>query len=100
MTVRAGKTFDQWLAEHMTDPEFAAGFERVGEEIELGRQVRALRISLGMTQGQLARKARTSQSAIARLELGQIEPRIHTLRRVGDALGAKLVVELQPQTAA
>ncbi len=100
MTIRSPRTFNQWLDEQMTDPDFAAEFERVGEEIHLGSQVRAIRIGLGMTQAELARKAGTSQSAIARLELGQIEPRIHTLRRVGDALGARLLVELQPGTAA
>lgn len=41
----------------------------------------------------------TSHSAISRLESGQHRASIATLERVGEALGLRLVVSLEPVTA-
>ena len=49
----------------------------------------------GLTQGQLARLADTSQPAIARLESGAASPTIATLERILRAAGFQLRLELQ-----
>lgn len=43
--------------------------------------------ALGMTQGDLARKAKTSQPIIARLLSGKHQPTLATIERVAKALG-------------
>jgi transcriptional regulator with XRE-family HTH domain len=49
----------------------------------------------GLTQRQLARKARTAQSVVARIELGQTSPSWTTLVRLLKAAGHALVPTLK-----
>jgi ribosome-binding protein aMBF1 (putative translation factor) len=62
----------------------------------IARQVIMRRGDLGLTQKELAERIGTSHSAISRLESGQHRASITTLERVGDALGLRLVVSLEP----
>jgi transcriptional regulator with XRE-family HTH domain len=71
-----------------------AGYERARRSFEIGARVRELRTARGLTQSQLAAQVGTSQSALARLEAGGVEPRISTLEAIGAALGVKLIVDL------
>ncbi|WP_263356421.1 helix-turn-helix domain-containing protein [Acidicapsa ligni] len=64
-------------------------------ERRLHGEIAAMRLQKGWTQAELARRTGTTQSAIARLESGQTQPRMQTLRRVAEALGAKLVIQLE-----
>ena len=54
----------------------------------------SLRVARGMTQGQLARKARTGISTIARLERdgwgSAISPRMGTVSKIASALGVEV----------
>jgi ribosome-binding protein aMBF1 (putative translation factor) len=78
------------------DPAFRAGYERARRAFEFGEKVRRARESAGMSQAELARKMKTSQSTIARLESGGTEPTLRTLERVCAALDAELVLDLRP----
>jgi transcriptional regulator with XRE-family HTH domain len=53
-----------------------------------------------LSQAELARRAGTGQAAIARLELGEPNPRLNTLERIGQALGVGLVVDFVDTAAA
>lgn len=61
-------------------------------EQHYGTSVRSLREKRGLTQRQLATAAKTSQSAIARIELGSIDPRMSTFSRIFSALDAQMLV--------
>jgi ribosome-binding protein aMBF1 (putative translation factor) len=63
---------------------------------QIAGQVADRRRELGLSQGQLAERVDTTQSAIARLESGGRPPRIDTLLRIAAALECELVVELRP----
>ena len=65
----------------------------------IARQVILRRGELGLTQKELAERVGTSHSAISRLESGQHRASIATLERVGEALGLRLVVSLEPVSA-
>ena len=65
----------------------------------IARQVILRRSELGLTQKELAERVGTSHSAISRLESGQHRASIATLERVGEALGLRLVVSLEPAAA-
>ena len=65
----------------------------------IARQVILRRGELGLTQKDLAERVGTSHSAISRLESGQHRASIATLERVGEALGLRLVVSLEPAPA-
>lgn len=63
---------------------------------ELGADIRRARQQAGLTQAELADRTGTTQSVVARWERGAVEPRITTLGRISDALGGRLLVELEP----
>lgn len=71
------------------------GYARARNAYRLAGRVRRLREARDITQEELARRMRTTQSVIARLESGGTYPTLSTLERVGDALGAELVVEFR-----
>ncbi len=59
-----------------------------------GLLIREARLRAGLTQAELARRAATSQSAIARYEGGEVSPRVDTLDRIVAACGLELVPAL------
>jgi transcriptional regulator with XRE-family HTH domain len=63
---------------------------------QIAGQVADRRRELGLSQGDLAERVDTTQSAIARLESGGRPPRIDTLLRIAAALDCELAVELRP----
>ena len=50
----------------------------------------------GLTQAQLAARARTSQAAISRIERGLVSPSVSTLRELFDLMGEELVLGVEP----
>jgi transcriptional regulator with XRE-family HTH domain len=60
------------------------------------RMVREARQRAGLTQRELAKRAGTSQSVVARVEAGQTRPGSETLGRLLAAAGFGLQIELVP----
>jgi len=90
-------TFDLYLEEQLKDPEFAERFERAGEAWDVALQLTALRERAGLSQKDLARKLKTSQQNISRLESPSYEGHsLSMLRRVAKMLSAKVRVVLEP----
>lgn len=58
--------------------------------------IREARRRAGLSQGELAARAGTSQPAIARLERGLSTPNLATLERLANAAGFALRIELVP----
>lgn len=58
------------------------------------------RKSLGLTQSELARRMEISQAALARLESGDVDPKVSTLHRYAVALGQQLDWRLVEQDVA
>lgn len=63
-----------------------------GRAIRLAMEIRALRELRGLSQRELAERMGTTQSAIARLEGGNVSPSLATLDKVAAALDAELSV--------
>ncbi len=57
--------------------------------------VASLRLQKGWSQAELARRANTSQPYIARLELGQVDPQISTVKKLARALGVPLTTVVE-----
>lgn len=82
--------FNDLLKKKMEDPEFRKAWEEQEEEFEVAKEVIKLRLKAGMTQKELAKKAKTSQPAIARLESGSYRNvSMNFLRKVGYALNVE-----------
>jgi transcriptional regulator with XRE-family HTH domain len=88
--------FDLYLEEQLKDPVFAERFERAGEAWDVALQIVALREKAGLSQKDLARKLKTSQQQISRLESPSYEGHsLSMLRRVAKALHARVRVVLE-----
>lgn len=61
-----------------------------------GELLRAARRRHGLTQQQLADRARTSQAAISRIERGLVSPSVDTVATLLDLLGEELVLDAAP----
>ena len=89
--------FDLFLEEQLKDPDFAARYERAGEAWDVALQLAALREQAGLSQRQLARKLKTTQQQVSRLESPSYEGHsLSMLRRVAAALHARVRVVLEP----
>ena len=88
--------FDVFLEEQLRDPDFAARFKRAGEAWDVALQIVALREKAGLSQKDLARKLKTSQQQISRLESPSYEGHsLSMLRRVASVLHARVRVEFE-----
>jgi DNA-binding XRE family transcriptional regulator len=91
--------FDRYLKEQLQDPAFAARFERAGEAWEVALQIAALREQAGISQKELAKRLKTSQQQVSRLESPGYEGHsLGTLRRIADVLDADVRVVFQRRT--
>lgn len=68
----------------------------MAREWQPARLLRAARERAGLTQRELARRAGTAQSVVARIEQGRTDPSSATLARVLAAAGFELRAELSP----
>jgi len=88
--------FDRYLEEQLKDPDFATSFKKAGEAWDVALKIAALRKESGLSQKELARRVGTSQQQISRLESTSYEGHsLSMLRRVADALGATVKLEIQ-----
>lgn len=88
------ENFDKIKKELLRDPGFKKAYDDLKPEFELIASIIRKRIERGLTQKQLAKKVRTRQSAISRLESGEYNPSFAFLQKIAGALGAKLKVSL------
>jgi len=89
--------FDVYLQEQLKDKAFANRFEQAGEAWDIALQLAALRKQAGISQKELARKLKTSQQQVSRLESPAYEGHsLGMLRRVAHALNAEVKVVFEP----
>lgn len=82
------------IAKNMEDPEFAKAYAEADAEFEVIEAMIRARAEAGLTQGALAERMGTTQSAVARLEGGRVSPTVETLRKYAKAVGKRLKVEM------
>lgn len=80
------------------DQAYMAALEQLLPYERIARLVIGLRMQLGVSQEELARRVGTSPSAIARLEAGHHRPSVETLRRVAHAMDRELVIGFAKRT--
>lgn len=64
--------------------------------MDAGPLVRSTRRRHGLNQRSLARRSRTSQTHISRIERGEVSPSVETLNRVLQAMGERLELRAVP----
>ena len=83
----------------MKNPKYKAEYEALGKEYQLVRTLIEARTRAGLSQTQLARRMKTSQSYVARLESGQVKPSTAALERLAKATGSRLKITFEPTEA-
>lgn len=76
----------------MQNEDFAREYDQADAEYSLLEAMVSLRNRAHLTQEEVARRMKTSQSAIARLEAGNGSPTIKTLQNYARAVGSTLVI--------
>ncbi len=79
----------------MNDPEFAENYDTGLEEFKIGVMLRNEREKSGITQDELARRIKTTKSAISRIENHSEDIKLSTLVKVAKSLGKRLSVKIQ-----
>ena len=79
----------------LKDPEFRKIYEGSRLEYEIARALIRARIEKKLTQAQLAKKLKTKQTVISRVESGQVTPSLSFLKRLASVLDASLSVQFK-----
>jgi ribosome-binding protein aMBF1 (putative translation factor) len=84
-------------ARRMQDPEYRAAYEQAAGEISqtdaVIRQLDELRVELGVSKAELARRVHRNASTIRRLfTASQVRPELPLIAALADALGADLCI--------
>jgi len=83
--------FKKYLKEKLEkDSKFREAYERKDLEnllIDIGNNIERDRIKKGIKQNELAKKLKTSQSYISRVENGSLSPSIKMLQKIAEAFG-------------
>lgn len=88
-------TLQEDLRKRLKDPEFKKAWEESEVEYNLMLQLIEKRLKKKLSQRALAKKVGTSQSVIARIEGMDANPSLSLLKRISQALDAKLSINLQ-----
>jgi ribosome-binding protein aMBF1 (putative translation factor) len=84
----------------MKNPKYKTEYAALEKEFQLARTLIEARTRAGLSQTQLARRMKTSQSYVARIESGQVKPSTAALERLAKATGSRLKISFEPVHAA
>ncbi len=88
--------FREYLDEQLQDPEFKAEYDALEDEFVIIQAMIDARKNSGLTQKQLAERTGIAQSDISKLENGNANPSLRTLRRLAAGMGMKVKIEFSP----
>lgn len=84
--------YRELLQEEMENPEFKQAWDDMELEYKVADLLIKLRSGAGLTQAELAEKAGTTQSAIARMESARILPKLDSLFRIAKICGKDIEI--------
>lgn len=94
---------DRRRTRRMQDPEYRLAYERTARELAqtdaVIRELDSLRVDLGISKAELARRVNRNASSVRRLfTASQVRPELPLIAALADALGAELQVVRRPPT--
>ena len=93
-------TYTNWKdfeKELMADPGVKKAYEDLQPEFAVIQAVIDARVKKKLSQAALAKKMKTGQAVISRLESGKAKPSIALLQRLAEAINAKLEIRFIPR---
>jgi len=88
-------TFEEDLKERLKNPEFKKAWEESEPEYQLARQMIKKRLKNKISQRTLAKKLKTTQAVISRIETMSANPSLSLMKRIAKSLDAKLVLQFK-----
>jgi ribosome-binding protein aMBF1 (putative translation factor) len=86
--------YRQYLKKQLKNKQFKKEWDKLEPEYKLIESLIAARLKKGFTQEKLAKKIKTKQESISRVESGRVVPSIPFLKRIAQALDSRLEVKL------
>ena len=94
--VQKAARFDAWLKDELRKPGERKAYMKVRKAAFLAYRIQCLREDMGLSQADLARRMKTSQQAVSRLESGDYAGfTLKTLENLAEAMGAELVLDFK-----
>jgi ribosome-binding protein aMBF1 (putative translation factor) len=87
---------EEAIARWRKEPGYMKEYDALEDEFSLVAEILKARAAAGLTQEQLAKRMKTTQGAVARLESGRSLPSTRTLKRFADATGHRLKISFEP----
>ena len=95
MRARASRSAKGWIERKLLNPKFRRGFEEESQKLAIGEQLSRLRQEAGLTQVQVAQRAKTTASAISRYENADYDRyELRTLEKIVRACGGRLDINV------
>jgi len=88
-------TLQDHIRDSLKNPAFKKAWEESEAEYQVSRALIAARIKDKLSQGELAKKAHTTQAVISRLENMTANPSIGLLQKIAQALNVKLKIQFE-----
>ena len=85
--------FNDSLAEELKNPDFKAEYDALEPEFAIIQAMIDARRETGLTQKELSEKTGINQADISKLERGNANPSLKTLKRLAAGMGRTLKVE-------
>lgn len=85
--------FDDYLKEQLKDPKFKKEWDKSETAYQIGRELIKSRIEAKVSQRQLAKRAKTTQAVVSRIENMSVSPTIGLLQKLAGALGKKVEIK-------
>jgi len=86
-------TFEDDLKERLKKPGFKKAWEESEAEYLLAKKIIDKRLKKKMSQRTLAKKLKTSQAAISRIETMQANPSLSFLKKIAQAFDSRLTIQ-------
>jgi len=88
--------FRDFLDKQMQDPEFKKEWDALEPEFAIIQAMIDARKTTGLTQKQLSERTGIAQGDISRIENGNANPSLNTLKRLATAMDMTLKIEFAP----
>ena len=90
------RTLNAALTERMKDPEFKAEYDALEPEFAIVQAIIDARKKSGFTQKQLSERTGIAQGDISKIEKGEANPSLRTLKRLASGMDMKLHLQFEP----
>ena len=92
--------FNDYLNEQLKNPEFKEEFDSLEPEFSVIQSIIDARKASGLTQKELSAKTGIAQSDISKIEHGNANPSLNTLRRLAAGMDMIVAINFRPMTKA